>query len=271
MEKISPAVSAQDTSAPKVMPTWSCSDCRDAGFTGGSISYQAYGVSEKCFCTECAKGKRMFEEWTRETAQQEYFRKWKEEKITRAMRLSGVGNHFKDKKIDDLKVNERLYQECVRYVQNWKEMKSKGFGFFFWGNVGAGKTHSAAALANELMQEKLVEVLFLSMPATVTRVKKTFDSPVKNDDTKLFDRMKEVELLIIDDLGVEKLSDWLSDQIYQIIDHRWQNQKPMIITSNQSLEDLGASYKPQVISRIWGCCKSIKFTEEDRRKQTKLF
>jgi len=213
----------------------------------------------------------MLEEWRKEPTQQESFRIWKQEKIARSMRLSGVGNHFKDKKLDDLKVNDKLHKECVRYVENWQEMKSKGFGFFFWGNIGAGKTHSAAALANHLMQEKLVEVLFLNMPATVTRVKKTFDSPVNNEDKKIFDRMKDVELLIIDDLGVEKLSDWLSDQIYQIIDHRWQNNKPMILTSNQSLEDLGNHYKAQVISRIWGCCKSIKFTEEDRRKQTTLF
>lgn len=264
-------MAVQDTSVRKDTPTWSCSDCRDAGFSSGSVSYQAYGTSEKYFCNECEKGKEMRESWMKEPEQQEYFRKWKQEKITRSMRLSGVGNHFKNKKLDDLKVNEKLYAECVRYAKSWKEMKEKGFGFFFWGNVGAGKTHAAAAMANHLMQEKLVEVLFLNMPSTVTRVKKTFDSPVKNEDKKIFDRMKEVELLIIDDLGVEKLSDWLSDQIYQIIDHRWQNHKPMIITSNQSLDDLGAYYKPQVISRIWGCCKSIKFTEKDRRKQTTLF
>ena len=53
------------------------------------------------------------------------------------MRLSGVGNHFKNKKLDDLKVNEKLHAECVRYADNWKEMRGKGFGFFFWGNVGA--------------------------------------------------------------------------------------------------------------------------------------
>lgn len=271
MEKISQIAVAQVASPQKATPTWSCSTCRDAGFTSNSISYSAYGVSEKSFCTECAKGKHLFAEWTREPAQQEHYRKWKQEKIERAMKLSGVGNHFKNKKLDDLKVNERLYKECVRYVKNWREMREHGFGFFFWGNVGAGKTHAAAALANELIQEQLVEVLFLNMPATVTRVKKTFDAPTKNEDTKLFDRMKDVELLIIDDLGVEKLSDWLSDQIYQIVDHRWQNQKPMIITSNQSLDDLGEFYKAQVISRIWGCCKSIKFTEEDRRKQATLF
>lgn len=257
--------------APRGMQTWSCDSCRDVGFTDGSISYEAYGVSDKNFCYDCAKGKSLYEQWVKSENQQAFFRRWKMKKIERAMQISGVGNHFKDKKIEDLKVNEKLYTECIRYLKNWKEMKAKGYGFFFWGNVGSGKTHAASALTNALIQEQLVEALFLNMPATVTRVKKTFDSSSKNEDTKLFDRMKEVELLIIDDLGVEKMSDWLADQIYQIVDHRWQNKKPMLITSNQSLDDLGSCYKAQVISRIWGCCKSIKFTEEDRRKQTKLF
>ena len=79
--------------------------------------------------------------------------------------------------------------------------------------------------------------------------------------------MKEMELLVLDDVGVEKYSDWMADQMYQIIDHRWKNRKPMIITSNLSLEDLGKSYKPQIASRIMGSCKPIRFTDRDRRYQ----
>ena len=116
---------AQVTSVQKDTPTWSCSNCRDAGFSSGSISYQAYGTSDKYFCNECAKGRQMLEEWRKEPAQQENFRQWKQEKIARSMRLSGVGNHFKDKKLSDLKVNDKLYKECLRYVENWQEMKIK--------------------------------------------------------------------------------------------------------------------------------------------------
>lgn len=195
----------------------------------------------------------------------------KQEKIDRAFKLSGVSGRFKQKRLGDLESKIALYKECEKYVQRWPEMRQNGFGFYFWGNVGAGKTHTATALANELMEKQMVEVLFLSMPETVSRVKKTFDSPLKTIDASLFDKMKEVELLVIDDLGVEKLSDWLESEMYQIVDYRWKNQKPMIITSNQSLDDLYKHYKPQIASRIWSCCKAIKFADKDRRKVKTVF
>jgi DNA replication protein DnaC len=54
--------------------------------------------------------------------------------------------------------------------------------------------------------------------------------------------------------------------MYQIIDHRWKNKKPLIVTTNLSIEDLGMIYKPQIASRLCGSCKPIKFTNKDRRK-----
>jgi DNA replication protein DnaC len=246
--------------------TYKCAHCKDAGFTSGTISYQQYGSSDKYFCRECEKGEKMLIAWMKEPAQQLHLRQWKQEKIDRMMRISGVDGCFRDKRLKDIKDGSNLFQECQKYVDGWEQMKTQGFGFYFWGNVGAGKTHTAAAIANELMEKKQVEVLFLSMPEAVTRVKKTFDTELKGEDARLFDRMKEVELLILDDLGVEKNSEWLTDQMYQIIDHRWKNKKPLIVTTNLSIEDLGMIYKPQVASRLCGCCKPIKFTNKDRRK-----
>ena len=252
-------------------PNWSCNHCQDRGYNEGSISYQQYGTSEVHFCTECQRGRQMFQIWIKKPKQQDYCKRIKQEKIDRAFRLSGVSGMFKRKRLTDLESNKTLHKECQKYVENWETMKNNGFGFYFWGNVGAGKTHTATALANELMEKQMVEVLFLSLPATVARVKKTFDSEVKTADSELFERMKHVELLVLDDMGVEKLSDWLEDEIYQLIDHRWKNQKPMIITSNQSLDDLYKHYKPQIASRIWSCCKAIKFSNRDRRKVKSVF
>jgi len=200
--------------------TMICKECRDAGFTGGSISYQAYGISDKYFCTECEKGKNMLKKWQQEPVQQENFRKWKQEKIDRSMRLSGVDGMFKNVRLSSIKNESTLAKSCRRYVENWEKIKHTGGGYYFWGNVGAGKTFIASALANELMKTKLVEVLFIRMPEASKRVKKTFDSSTKTEDKKLFDRMKDVELLIIDDLGVEKVSEWLIEEMYQIIDFR---------------------------------------------------
>lgn len=148
-------------------------------------------------------------------------------------------------------------------------MRKRGYGFYFWGNVGTGKTHTTSALSNELIAKRYVEILFLNVPETATRVKNTFSDRRDTEDSKLFKRMKDVELLVLDDLGVEKNSEWLSDQLYQVIDYRWRNRKPMIVTSNQSLNDLSRYYKPQIASRLYGCCKPMKFELRDRRKPQK--
>ncbi len=208
----------------------------------------------------------MYNEWRDKPAQQESFRNWKQERIARALQLSGIDGLFREKRLADLKSNPKLHAEISKYLGNWKAMKERGYGFYFWGNVGAGKTHAAIVLANELMEREMVEVLFLNMPEAITRVKKTFDSEIKTEDSRLFERMKEMELLVLDDVGVEKYSDWMADQMYQIIDHRWKNRKAMIFTSNLSMEDLGKYYKPQIASRISGCCKPIRFADQDRRQ-----
>lgn len=258
--------SARTATQTSSSPKKTCSNCRDVGFTENEVVYQQYGTSRRQFCKECEKGRKLCLAWISEPAQQAFFWNWKRERINRALLLSGVDGLFRDKRLSDLKTTPTLYGECQRYVERWEEMRQTGYGFYFWGNVGAGKTHTATALANELMEKKLVEVLFLNMPETATRVKNTFNTEVKTPDSKLFRRMKEADLLVLDDLGVEKYSDWLSDQVYQIVDHRWRNHMPMIITSNQSLNDLGRFYKPQVASRLYGCCKPMKFALKDRRK-----
>lgn len=259
------AKKAMQTSSSE-MKTNNCSECRDAGFTSGSISYQAYGTSDKYFCRHCEKGKRLFEKWKKEPAQQENYRVWKQEKIDRSLRLSGVDGMFQNIRLSDIKSESALMKSCTKYVENWEKIRPTGGGYYFWGNVGAGKTFIASALANELMKTKLVEVLFIRMPEAAKRVKKSFDAVVKNEDKKLFDRMKDAELLVIDDLGVEKVSEWLIDEMYQIIDFRWRNKKPMIITSNRSLDDLTKVYPEQIPSRIKGCCKNIHFKASDKRQ-----
>ena len=92
---------------------------------------------------------------------------------------SQAGNRFKNKKLDDLKVNERLYKECA----TCKLARNAGARFrvlLLGWNVGAGQNPRQRTGTNELIQEQLVEV-FLNMPATVTRVKTSdaFDAPTK--------------------------------------------------------------------------------------------
>ena len=255
------------TLSSKKMTKFECRECRDHGFEEGTVYYQPYGSSEKRFCNECDKGKRLFKAWLQEPSTQESIRKHKKERMERAMKLSSLIPNYESARIEDLKDKSKLHETCTKYIENWPEIKKHGFGYYFWGNVGSGKTHTAAIIANELQKRYLAEVLFLKMPEAVSRVKRSFDTTGKNPDVNLFKKMRTVELLVLDDLGIEKVSDWLADEMYQIVDHRTSHNLPMIITSNQSLDDLKKVYREQVSSRICGKSKSIHFAQKDRRQK----
>jgi DNA replication protein DnaC len=89
-----------------------------------------------------------------------------------------------------------------------------------------------------LIEKHLVEVMFVSIGDIANRVKKTFQNEEKTSESTLFEDMKSVELLVLDDLGMEKTTDWLREQLFLIINERYERRLSMIITSNQSLEDI---------------------------------
>jgi DNA replication protein DnaC len=272
MEKISETLGrdmSRLTDTQISLSKFTCRNCRDEGFEDHTLFYQHYGTSDKHFCIECEKGKKIFEKWRNAPEQIRHFQKEKQEKIAKAIQISHFSPNHRNAKLSDLRDNETLYRTCKMYIENWLKIKKEGLGYYFWGNVGAGKTYTTAVLANELMREHFVEVLFLKMPEAVAQIKKTFGSEKNDPAKKLFEKMCKVELLILDDLGIEKVSEWLADEIYQVMEYRTSHYMPMIITSNQSLGDLGKIYREQVSSRINGCSKSIHFTQKDRRHKTK--
>ena len=261
-------VTPTSSSEMKTKPAYKCETCKDSGIEGdGEIHYQNIGVTGKRFCHDCEKGKQMFHQWMQLPEQKKQHQKFKQDKIARALRLSNLSPVYLQAKLEDLKNNKGLQETCTKYLKNWEKIKPLGLGYYFWGNVGAGKTYTAAILANELMKRHFVEVLFLKMPEAVARIKKTFGSDKQNPDKNMFEKMREVEMLILDDLGIEKVSDWLADKIYQVVEHRYSNNLPMIITSNQSLDDLAKIYREQVSSRITEKTKSIQFTQKDKRQK----
>lgn len=78
--------------------------------------------------------------------------------------------------------------------------------------------------------------------------------------------MKKVELLVIDDIGVESVSEWLAEQMFLVINQRYENRLPVIVTSNQSLEDLARTHRPQICSRLQEMCRVVQFKGADRRQ-----
>jgi len=239
-----------------------CNFCRDGIEPYEAAWSQIYGEVPR-FCDHCEKWQTLRTEWLEAPAQMESLKIWKRRKIDAALKKSGVSDRFQDKRLSDLKSAPKLLEICQGYVDNWEEMDQKGFGLYFWGDVGTWKTHTASAIANELIEKHLVEVMFISFSDVADRVRKSFDSD--NADKSLFNDMKEVDLLVIDDFGMEKPTDWLKEQIFLVVNSRYENRKPIIITSNQSLEDIGKMMMAQIASRLIEVSRTVRFTGEDKR------
>lgn len=125
----------------------------------------------------------------------------------------------------------RAYEICREYAKD-----PKGW-LVLMGPYGCGKTHLAAAIANEAVGRN-AKVLFTVVPDLLDHLRSTFapTSPVQYDD--LFDAVRTTPLLVLDDLGTEHPSSWAQEKLYQIFNHRYNEQLPTVVTTNRRLEML---------------------------------
>ncbi|MGF7185978.1 DNA replication protein DnaC [Desulfitispora alkaliphila] len=158
-------------------------------------------------------------------------------------------NSYKKLALNALQASRRF---CADYLQG-----HKGSGLMFTGQVGSGKTFLAAAIANELLKSK-VNVLFAVVPDLLDEIKSTFNNNYKSDNTKdelnLLKKLRDVDVLILDDLGVHNYTQWSNNKIYSIVNYRVNNSLPTIITTNLSLREMEELLGERTTSRIIQMC-----------------
>lgn len=160
--------------------------------------------------------------------------------------------------------NPDVTDVCLRYVQNWKEMKAENIGILFYGDVGTGKSFLACAIANALLG-RLVSVSVTNFPRLLNAIQGTFDE----ERQRRIDSLQRYSLLVIDDLGVERDTAFSVEQVYNVIDTRARSGKPVIITTNLSMKDLqnppSLAYK-RIYDRVLEMCPiRLKMVGESRR------
>lgn len=132
-----------------------------------------------------------------------------------------------------------------------------GEGFWIMGSVGTGKT-SLSMFASKAAIEAGRSVAIYSLPRLLARIRQTFDSAGTEDTySQFFDRLVSVDLLQIDDLGAEKQSDWVLEQLYSIIDERYREMRSMIVTSNLDSDSLETEIGDRVVSRLREMCQEL--------------
>ena len=130
--------------------------------------------------------------------------------------------------------NGRSPQMCHahRYVEQWQTMRAENLGLFLWGGVGTGKSFLAGCIANALMEQE-VPVRMTSFARILNELNSSFSG--RNE---VVDKLCRYPLLIIDDFGMERGTEYALEQIYNIVDSRYRSRKPLIVTANLTLNEI---------------------------------
>lgn len=163
----------------------------------------------------------------------------------------------------DDKKSKKASDMCRSYVRRFSEFKKAGKGLILFGGVGTGKTFLASCIANELIDN--------GVPCLVTNFARIINTiqGMYEGKQKYLDILNEFDLLVIDDLGIERNTEYVNELVYNIIDARYRSGKPMIITTNLKYSDLyhtEDTSKSRIYSRIIEMCLPVLVSGEDRRK-----
>jgi DNA replication protein DnaC len=160
----------------------------------------------------------------------------------------------------------KISDACLKYVNEWEKMRDNNVGLIFYGGVGTGKTFYACCVANALI-DNCVSVLVTNFPRILNQIR----SASWNDDkNELVDRIQRFQLVVIDDLGVERTTEYAMEQLFNVIDTRYRSGKPLIVTTNLAPSDIknpeNISYA-RVYDRIIQNCLPVKMAGDSRRAE----
>lgn len=205
---------------------------------GGQRYFQHKEMVVVCLCECQSKAIEEAEERRKAEERMQSLQKLKE--------LSLLGKRYQNATFENLDMNrpddfKRAVERCKKYCENWSEIKKQGLGIYLYGDVGTGKSLLTACIGNYLLA-KFTTVLFTNFFEIAKQIKKTFTDNSMTESA-FIERLTNVDLLIIDDLGTEIVmkngeKTWIQDKIYDIINARYINQKSTIFSSNESLVDL---------------------------------
>ena len=219
--------------------------------------------SAECFTPRCLCPCQTLTEQHRRAAEEQRKRI---ERIRRSREQGLQGRHLCDYTFDNDNGHNPLMEKAHAYVNGWDKAYASNTGLLLFGDVGTGKSFFAGCIANALL-DKEISVMMTNFPTLLSRL--TGMPP--EERVGYIDSIGRYDLLILDDLGVERNTSYAMEQMFQIVDRRYRSCKPLIVTTNLTLEqmknppDLEHS---RIYSRILEHCAPILFSGKDMRKDT---
>lgn len=161
--------------------------------------------------------------------------------------------------------NERHLKVAKKYCIEFSKMYERNQGLLFWGTVGTGKSYIAACIANYLLEANTSVVM-----TSFVRILQEMQGFDREREETFTNKLNSVKLLIIDDLGAERSTDYALEKVYGIIDNRYRAKKPLILTTNLTLRQMQETTDiryARIYDRIFEMCYPMEFSGVSWRKR----
>ncbi len=189
------------------------------------------------------------------------------DELKKQKRIANIKKGIVDNNFKSMNFDASLYDNldfAKKYVYNFKQYLLDNVGLLIMGGTGSGKTYAAACIANALADEEYTVYM-----ANIVYITDKMTSLFSQDRLSFIEKLQRYDLLIIDDFGVSRDTDFMFEQVYNLIDTRYRCGKPIVITTNLSTADFKTDdlkYK-RIFDRIKERCHPIVMNADNFRKQ----
>ncbi len=184
----------------------------------------------------------------------------------RLLKKSGLPARYHGATFGSAKVTD---QSREAYEKAHKFTRGEMAGLLISGPVGTGKTHLAACIANDFL-DRLKWVTFGGVIDLLGRIARSYSEAAQEEEWQILDELYSVPLLVLDDLGKEKVSEWVEQTLYRVVDSRYRENRPLVVTTNFTMETLEGRYPevgPALVSRLVEMCEGVYLGGADWRRE----
>ena len=232
---------------------------------------------------DCEKSVEFWKRWDAKQEKRQKAQALVEEQEKRRQRIadilgrSGIKKRYLSRTIDSFSVtaeNKRSFEVATDYIKNFREYFAQGKGLYLEGPCGTGKTHLAIAIALAIINTG-VPVICKTSIDILSDIKRCYERNSEVTEEEVLEAYKTVDLLIIDDLGKEQVTEWSVPVLYSILNERYEALLPTIITTNYNTTALAEKLSAKgdtetataIISRFVESSKRVTMSWADYRRK----